>query len=299
MNGRAWSQQEDTILMEYYPTEKSKVISRLPERTSGGIERRAGMLGLTAKAYAEWTPEELHILRERYPLDGYNIPELIKTRTIAAIKGRASAEGLTRKARPWTTDEDAIVSEYYPLEGPNCCSRLNGRTRMSVQNRAKQMGISLGGARSWPVWQLNLLREKYSSQGTNIPELAELHSKGAISYKARELGLTADIRERYQGKTFCDWLKELNLNSRRLKEQRVRRGSLEEAVKYFQQEIPKNSRCVVRRSTLVNISKVAPVVYAAVCPVCARKLLVTGQEAIDFQHSEEFCSSHEWEEYNV
>ena len=286
MNGRAWSAQEDAILREYYPAEKSKVIHRLPGRTAGGIETRAHILGLTVEVSSKWTPEELHILRERYPLDGYDIPELIKTRTIAAIKGRASAEGLTRKARPWTTDEDAIVSKYYPLEGPNCCSRLNGRTRMSVQNRARQMGISLGGARSWPVWQLNLLREKYSSQGSNIPELAKLHSKNAISAKARELGLTADIRERYQGKTFCDWMNELHLNSKQLKEQRVCRGSLEEAVKYFQQEIPKNWRYVVRRSALVNISKVTTVVYVAVCPVCGRKLLVTGQEAIDFQHSE-------------
>ncbi len=95
-----WSEEEDNILHEYYPSEGSKIISRLPGRTSNAIKTRASFLGLKYENSGRnsWTEEDLRIIKEYFQTEGSRgIFERLNGRfTTAAISVKASRLGLKK-----------------------------------------------------------------------------------------------------------------------------------------------------------------------------------------------------------
>ena len=91
-----WTEEEDAILKEYYPTERETVHLRLPGRTASACQRRAvGMkLGLQDPSITSWTEEEDQIMREYYPKEGGRVQMRLTKRTKGACKTRAKVLGL-------------------------------------------------------------------------------------------------------------------------------------------------------------------------------------------------------------
>ena len=91
-----WTEEEDAILKEYYPTERETVHLRLPGRTASACQRRAGgmKLGLQDPSITSWTEEEDQIMREYYPKEGGRVQMRLTKRTKGACKTRAKALGL-------------------------------------------------------------------------------------------------------------------------------------------------------------------------------------------------------------
>lgn len=129
---KAWSDAEDQILREYYPTEGPACVSRLSGRTKGAVKIRAQLAGLRAPGC--WTPEEDAILQEYYPAEGTACFVRLQNRSVSAAKKRVLQLGLHYKNanRPWTDQEKAILLEFYPKEGIRVLDRLPGRTRFAV-----------------------------------------------------------------------------------------------------------------------------------------------------------------------
>ena len=92
-----WTEEEDAILKEYYPTEGETVHLRLPGRTASACQRRAvGMkLGLQDPSITSWTEEEDQIMREYYPKEGGRVQMRLTKRTKGACKPRAKVLGLS------------------------------------------------------------------------------------------------------------------------------------------------------------------------------------------------------------
>lgn len=99
----------------------------------------------------------------------------------------------------------------------------------------------------------------------------------------------------HEGKSSAEWAKEFNITSAYFTAKVKELGSADLAVMYFEEALH-NTTSVSLRSLLRNMHNVTAGLYLGTCPNCGRRLLVVGKEAVGFQHSEEFCSTHVWEE---
>lgn len=75
---KIWTEEEDKILEENYPTMGVKVTALLPGRSEYACRYRACMLDI--KSNCAWTYEDDQLLREKYPTMGGNVYILFKGR---------------------------------------------------------------------------------------------------------------------------------------------------------------------------------------------------------------------------
>lgn len=141
--GGFWTEEEDNILREFYPTEwVAGCIKRL-NRTSQAIQSRAKYLGIGKKIY-KWTEEEDSIIKKYYPKEGGDVYLRLKNRTYNTVMGRASALGIgydNEENKKWTEEEDTILKENYIKLGKNIINLLPGRKFGSIITRAHKIGI--------------------------------------------------------------------------------------------------------------------------------------------------------------
>lgn len=143
---------------------------------------------------SRWTPEDIEILKEKFPVYGRNIPELQSKYSDSTIKRQAYALGLqvTMKRVLWTPEEDALLLAQYPSKGTNIPELRVKYDAESIKGRARRLGIKIAKdtySFGWNKEKLDLLREKYPTQGSEIPELLQHHSKKAIASQAMKLGV--------------------------------------------------------------------------------------------------------------
>ena len=93
--GRAWTEEENNILREWYPIEGTKVKDRLSGRSEVAIKIQAKKLRLSI--LLQWTEEENEILRKYYLVDGYKIKDRLVGRTKKAVQVQAGRLGLKCK----------------------------------------------------------------------------------------------------------------------------------------------------------------------------------------------------------
>ncbi len=114
--GTRWSEREDEILRETYPTGGTKeTIEKLAEegfdRKNSSVRMRAHVLGIRNDSYScgnrtdAWDEAELDVVRESYVEHGAKyvqeaLRELGHERTLGAIRGHATMLGLHRKNTP-------------------------------------------------------------------------------------------------------------------------------------------------------------------------------------------------------
>ena len=93
--GRAWTEEENNILREWYPIEGTKVKDRLSGRSEVAIKIQAKKLRLSI--LLQWTEEENEILRKYYLVEGYKIKDRLVGRTKKAVQAQAGRLGLKCK----------------------------------------------------------------------------------------------------------------------------------------------------------------------------------------------------------
>ena len=136
---KPWTEEEDNVLREYYPTEWTNVYKRLNNRTKEACQRRAKILNI--KSNKNWTEKDDNILREYYPVEGANVYKRLENRTKAACQCRANILNIKKQDDSWSEEEDNIIKEYYPIEGSYVYKRLNNRTKNACKIRARFLNI--------------------------------------------------------------------------------------------------------------------------------------------------------------
>ena len=84
----SWSQEEDAILIKYYPAEGTQVYKRLKGRSFNACRQRALILGLSRKHIRpnSWTLTEINILKTNINKPVKEIALLLPSRTEASIR---------------------------------------------------------------------------------------------------------------------------------------------------------------------------------------------------------------------
>lgn len=147
LEGREWTEEENTILREYYLSEKSEVVHRLSGRTKKAIIEQAGRLGLKTRYSNTWTDEEIDILKQYYPQYGTDIKKILHNRSARSIRCQARRLNIFSYKKGgyksiFTDEEDEIIKRYYPIEGSNVYKRLSNKLPKQCKNRANWLGIS-------------------------------------------------------------------------------------------------------------------------------------------------------------
>ena len=82
-----WTEEEDNIIREYYPTESTDVYKRLCNRTKIACRTRAKMLNI--RYINTWTKEEDDIIRKYYPTEGSSVYKRLPGRGVNSCCNRA------------------------------------------------------------------------------------------------------------------------------------------------------------------------------------------------------------------
>ena len=185
--GREWTEEENSILKEWYPIEGTKVADRLEGRTRGAVYAQAKRLRLIAYDNS-WTNEENEILKKYYLIEGTKVKERLKGRTKVAVKAQARRLGLTINSnKPWTEDEIEILKKYYPMEGLKVVERFEERTRRAVQFMATK--LNLLSSNRWMDNEIEILKEYYPIEGMKVKDRLEGRTEVAIRTLASKLRL--------------------------------------------------------------------------------------------------------------
>ena len=91
-----WTDEEDRILKEYYPLEKSDVYKRLHGRSRYSCIHRAKLLNISSNGNALWSDKDYEILKEYYPTIGSEVA-IILGKTKAACNTKAYKLGIKKK----------------------------------------------------------------------------------------------------------------------------------------------------------------------------------------------------------
>ena len=88
-----WTEEEDNVLREFYPSEGTNVAARLPGRTKGSCKKRAGTIGVKIGALC-WSETEDNILREYYPTEAGKVSRRLQNRAAKSCIARARKLGI-------------------------------------------------------------------------------------------------------------------------------------------------------------------------------------------------------------
>ncbi len=123
-----WTQEEDTILRERYPTATAEELTALfSERTPTGIRRRARRLGIAGEVARDWEGSR-------------GDPE------------RQAARWENR----WAEAEDALLRERYPgATADELLGLLPGRSPCSIRNRALRLHLRSEVTKHWRNFRRN------------------------------------------------------------------------------------------------------------------------------------------------
>jgi hypothetical protein len=136
----AWSEEEDKILRENYPSMGGKVCKLLPGRTRTSCMARAGMFCIRSnRSVRPWTNEEDNIIRENYPSMGKGVHKLLSDRTPVSCSHRAVTLNIKCNSKSWSEEEDKILRENYPSMGRKVAELLPGRSKEACIDRANKI----------------------------------------------------------------------------------------------------------------------------------------------------------------
>lgn len=139
-----WTEEEDSVIRQYYPAEGVSVSTRLPGRSPLACANRANALGVLRLSTA-WLPFEDDILYTWYSVEGPDVCVRLPGRTRRAVTRRANKLGLQMEGVTWSSSEDAVLQEWYTSEGPAVVYRLPGRTVAACNCRARRLGLPYTG----------------------------------------------------------------------------------------------------------------------------------------------------------
>ena len=134
-----WSEEEDAIIRQYYPTEGGECDKYMPNRSRVAIRQRARFWGVYSTKKSDWSEEEEAIMRQYYLFEGPDCFERLPKRSRAAVQNRAVHLGLTVQNRLWSEKEIDILIENFNLEIEKLQTLLPGRTRNAISKKLKRL----------------------------------------------------------------------------------------------------------------------------------------------------------------
>ena len=201
-NSNKWSDEEVTLLNDYYPIGGAKLcIEKGLDRSNDSIRKKAKKMGLKYVSIGNgWTDKELSLLKEYYKYGANYVIEKGVNRSINGVQQKARELGLkvtepiekpkkSARINSWSLEELNILKQYYPIGGYDLCKE-NGlnRTKSSVLSKASDCGV--GRVNEWTDGEIATLRYNYSKGGSALcQEKGVYKSKEAINKKAEELGI--------------------------------------------------------------------------------------------------------------
>lgn len=141
--GDNWSEEDDDLIRQYYPSMGTKIKSMLSvERSDHAIYMRARILGLIPYRL-NWNKKDLTFLEENYNI--LSVKEIAKklNKTEKSISGMVRKLGLKKSENRyiWSDSESEIFIKYYPLEGLKVADRLPFKTKKQCSTKARNMKI--------------------------------------------------------------------------------------------------------------------------------------------------------------
>ena len=186
---KCWTEAEDSILREFYPTEGARgCAERLKNKTQASIRHRANKLKLIFSGF--WTSEEDNILKCYYPLSGADgCVNKLPGRTKHNIRSRACKLKI-KSPGYWTTERDEILKKYYPSNGAKAIAYLfPEKSLRSIYARALTLGLKYDN-NPWTAEEDNLLKNFYPKEGINkCLELLPNRTLRALNSRILELGI--------------------------------------------------------------------------------------------------------------
>lgn len=196
LKGREWTEEEDKIFRNYYPTEGTNIINRLNGRTRAAIQTHASKLGLNFSN--PWTEEEIEILKKYFTkIGGMGIikQKLLPNRQYSSIKTKAYQLGLIyQKGRRYVpnNNDDKVIIENYSSHGKRVLELLPHMTENQVKHRAKQLGLFFNN-NEWTEEEKKILRDNYNNLSIEevMKKLPNRNRNAIISF-ACKMGITSD-----------------------------------------------------------------------------------------------------------
>lgn len=206
-NRREWSDDELTVLDEYYPQIGKKVTELLSGRTVTACQKKAAQRGLSyrpqninrSKGGYSWSPEELEILRKNYPQMRAEIYTLLPNRTKMACMKIAASLGLEPTNKNWSIEEDSILRKNYTEMGSGVSVLLTGRSPSACHSRAKTLKLHRDGMR-WSPEEDAILKEYYPHEGASAFQRIPNRTNAACQARVSYLGV---YRARASENSFC------------------------------------------------------------------------------------------------
>lgn len=212
--GRAWSAEELTFLINFYPTENVDWMANQLGRKSNAIFLKANRLGLTREVHGTsddnpWIKDEILYLKHEFARG--NIKKIAKAlnRSTYSIYKKADRLGLKREVRtnpsknPWTENELTYLKKHYPTMNTVKLGIQMNRSPDSIATYASNLGIRKNKKLTskqcqkvikpripWTQWEEDFLRETFNTLDYYQMRRNGLNrSISAIHHRIRELGL--------------------------------------------------------------------------------------------------------------
>lgn len=158
-----WTEEEDDILRQYYPIEKTACYERLPDRSFGACKNRVRILNLTNSI--KWTEDEDNILKEEYLSRGMDVRDKLPNRSESAIKSRVFTLGIKSTSYTRLTQDELTRLAYlyenrtYGSFGKELEKEFPGKNTNTLYNALRKMGydIHADGVRAYSVEEKSLI----------------------------------------------------------------------------------------------------------------------------------------------
>lgn len=186
---KCWSEEEDNILIENYPTICMGVIDMLDGRTEDSIKGRVRQLGIKYRNIDYWTIKEDDILKQYYPAEGRSVYKRLNGRTASACAGYCKTHGIRKSSyNNWTEEEDDFLIKNYPMEGKKCFTNLKRHTEYQCINRVKKLNVQYI-ADKWTQEEEQILIKFFPLEGKECFSRIIGRTKSSCEHKISRLGL--------------------------------------------------------------------------------------------------------------
>ena len=202
-----WTEDEDSIIRKYYPTEGYRTYLRLNNRSASSTIGRASFLNILSECnnrYNQWTEEEDRIIKNFYKTEKKNIVNRLPNRSYDNIVQRACRLGIYSNKLDWTEEEINIIKNNYAKYGPIYCANiLKTKSVGQCQRKGVKLGLKFNGCSlnsKWTEEENKILIENYSNNGPDYCEKYINRNRGSIIAQAKALGLKFN---RYKKDIIC------------------------------------------------------------------------------------------------
>lgn len=137
-----WTNEQQQILKEYYPTSEWEILlDKLKPFDKDGIIHKASDLNIKRLVNSEWSNNEVNILNNNYgKISSKKLQELLPYRSVEAINTKACKLGLESRIK-WSDEDILKLMIEYPIKTNKELSIMFGRTMSAIMGEAIKLGL--------------------------------------------------------------------------------------------------------------------------------------------------------------